>query len=69
MSNRPHIPTGTFTALAYRDGFICAECGEGSDPDDPWEIDHRTAWRKRKSHDIAGLQLLHRSCNRAKAGR
>jgi 5-methylcytosine-specific restriction endonuclease McrA len=44
---------------------VCALCGGGPRPYDPWETDHRISAAFGGRHS-GNLQRAHRSCNRAK---
>ena len=53
-------------ALTMRDGARCYLCGQGADPADPFEIEHRKPVAAGGSDDLDNLELAHRSCNRTK---
>jgi 5-methylcytosine-specific restriction endonuclease McrA len=55
--------------LSKRDGNYCRICGGPLSGDDVVELDHRVPLCRGGANVEANLQLAHRSCNRAKAGR
>jgi hypothetical protein len=55
--------------LSKRDGNYCRICGGPLSGDDVVEVDHRVPLCRGGANVEANLQLAHRSCNRAKAGR
>lgn len=63
MRERGADSTGWAVALAFRYGLNCWLCGQGLDPDDPFEVEHvkpKSAGGKRQA---ANLRLAHASCN------
>lgn len=55
-----------FVALMLRDDAVCWLCGQGDDPADPLEVEHRKPRAAGGADELANLALAHRSCNQAK---
>jgi 5-methylcytosine-specific restriction endonuclease McrA len=56
-------------SLAMRDGSKCYLCGQGHDPNDPWNVEHVKPRARGGTDDLENLALAHRSCNLTKGTR
>lgn len=56
----------TIAALVMRDGAECYLCHQGSDPTDPWHVEHVKPRSAGGSDDLGNLALAHQSCNLTK---
>lgn len=56
-------------AIALRDGAVCYLCHQGTDPCDPWEVEHVKPRAHGGTDDLDNLALAHRTCNRIKGVR
>jgi 5-methylcytosine-specific restriction endonuclease McrA len=56
-------------AIVMRDGPDCYLCNQGSDPSDPWHVEHVKPRSAGGTDDLENLALAHASCNLTKGTR
>jgi 5-methylcytosine-specific restriction endonuclease McrA len=66
---RGHDTTALAVVLAFRNGLTCHLCGQGPDPEDPFEVEHVRPKAAKGRTSLSNLALAHRSCNQVKGTR